>query len=74
MKLSLGLSQRMALEQRLSPQMVMQMTLLGLPLLDFNAELEAEASENPALEVQKQNNTSERCRKSAKVWFLCGIL
>ena len=57
MKLSLGLSQKMALEQRLSPQMIMQMTLLGLPLLDFNAELEAEASENPALEVQKPADT-----------------
>ncbi len=56
MKLSLGLSQKMALEQRLSPQMVMQMTLLGLPLLDFNAELEAEASDNPALEVTKASD------------------
>jgi RNA polymerase sigma-54 factor len=56
MKLSLGLSQKMALEQRLSPQMVMQMTLLGLPLLDFNAEIEAEASDNPALEVTKPSD------------------
>jgi len=56
MKQSLGLVQRMALEQRLSPQMVMQMTLLGLPLLDFNAEIEAEAAENPALDVQKPSD------------------
>ncbi len=56
MKLSLGLTQKMSLEQRLSPQMVMQMTLLGLPLLDFNAEIEAEAAENPALDVQKPSD------------------
>ncbi len=54
MKQSVGLTQGMRLEQRLnlSPQMVMQMNLLVLPLLDFNAEIETLADDNPVLEVQ----------------------
>ncbi len=53
MKQSMGLTQGMRLEQRLnlSPQMVMQMNLLVLPLLDFNAEIETMAEDNPVLEV-----------------------
>jgi RNA polymerase sigma-54 factor len=53
MKQSMGLTQSMRLEQKLSPQMVMQMNLLVLPLLDFNAELESLADDNPVLELQR---------------------
>ena len=49
MKQSMGLTQSMRLEQKLSPQMVMQMNLLVLPLLDFNAELESLAETLDAL-------------------------
>ncbi|MCK4303127.1 MAG: hypothetical protein KAY24_02715 [Candidatus Eisenbacteria sp.] len=60
MKHSMGLTQGMRLEQtlKLSPQMVMQMNLLVLPLLDFNAELETLAEDNPVLELQQPSEPS----------------
>jgi RNA polymerase sigma-54 factor len=51
MKQSLSTSLQLRTELRLSPQMVMQMNLLQLPLLDFNQEIERMAEENPVIEV-----------------------
>ena len=68
MKHSLGLSQGMRLEQRLGihPQMMMQMSLLALPLLDFNAEIEEQAQDNPALDVQRPTDASSPDTKKEK--------
>ena len=41
------------LEMHLSPQMVMTMNLLTLPLLDFNQTIETMAADNPVLEVTR---------------------
>jgi len=53
MKQTIGLTQGLQLRQNLvlSPQMVQQMNLLVLPLLDFNAEIETLADDNPVLDV-----------------------
>ncbi len=55
MKQTVGLHTGLHLKQQmiLSPQMVQQMNLLVLPLLDFNAEIETLADDNPVLEVQQ---------------------
>ncbi|MBM3318005.1 MAG: hypothetical protein FJY75_09155 [Candidatus Eisenbacteria bacterium] len=52
MRPSLGQSLQLRTELRLSPQMVMTMNLLALPILDFNQEMERLAEENPVLEVE----------------------
>jgi RNA polymerase sigma-54 factor len=51
MKQQMGQFLTHRLEMHLSPQMVMQMTLLTLPLLDFNQSIESLAEDNPVLEV-----------------------
>ncbi len=55
MKQTVGLTQGLHLRQNLvlSPQMVQQMNLLVLPLLDFNAEIETLADDNPVLDVHQ---------------------
>jgi RNA polymerase sigma-54 factor len=51
MKQQMGQFLAHRLEMHLSPQMVMQMNLLMLPLLDFNQTIESMAADNPVLEV-----------------------
>jgi RNA polymerase sigma-54 factor len=51
MKQQMGQILTHRLEMHLSPQMVMQMNLLMLPLLDFNQTIESMAADNPVLEV-----------------------
>lgn len=51
MKQQMGQILTHRLEMHLSPQMVMQMNLLMLPLLDFNQTIEEMATDNPVLEV-----------------------
>jgi RNA polymerase sigma-54 factor len=47
------------LGQKLAPQQIQLMKLLQLHTLDFQEDLENELEENPALEVQEDNNTDE---------------
>jgi RNA polymerase sigma-54 factor len=49
MQLNFSLKQQMQLQ--ITPQMVMTMNLLTLPILDFNMEIEELAQDNPVLEV-----------------------
>lgn len=56
MRPSMGQTLQLRTELRLSPQMVMTMNLLALPLLDFNQEMERLAEENPVIEI---SNPSE---------------
>jgi RNA polymerase sigma-54 factor len=58
MKQSMSTSLQLRTELRLSPQMVMQMNLLQLPILDFNQEIERLAEENPVLEVSNPSEIS----------------
>jgi RNA polymerase sigma-54 factor len=51
MKQQMGQFLTQRLEMHLSPQMVMQMNLLTLPILDFNQTIESLAEDNPVLEV-----------------------
>ena len=58
MKQSMDMRQTMRTEQILTPQMIMTMRLLTLPILDFNQEIETMAEENPVLEVTNPSETS----------------
>ena len=63
--LRLGLHQSARLQQRLlqSPQMIQAMQILQLPLLDLEARIEQELTENPCLEREEakesENATDE---------------
>ncbi|MFH1145322.1 MAG: hypothetical protein V1774_12370 [Candidatus Eisenbacteria bacterium] len=58
MKPSMDMRQSMQLTQTITPQMMMTMRLLTLPILDFNQEIESMAEENPVVEVQNPSETS----------------
>ncbi len=58
MKPTMSISLRMGQELIITPQMLMTMRLLALPILDFNQELEAIAEENPVLEINNPSETS----------------
>ena len=50
MKFDLGLSQKLALEQRLTPQLILNLKLLQLPALELEELVKAELEQNPVLE------------------------
>jgi len=58
MKPSMDMRQTLGLQMTLTPQMIMTMRLLTLPILDFNQEVETMAEENPVLEVNNPSETS----------------
>jgi len=58
MRPEIGMRTSLAMNQVLSPQMVLQMRLLALPILDFNQEIERAAEENPVIEVTNPSETA----------------
>lgn len=59
MRLSFGMETRQLQTQKLSPKMIQSMEILQLPVLALQERVEQELNENPMLEVQEEEETSQ---------------
>ena len=66
--LSQTLSQRMRMEQRLTPQLIQSMALLQKPLPELEAYIEEALESNAALEVDERSEGESESSRIAQNW------
>ncbi len=59
MRFELGLGQKLALEQRLTPQLILNLRLLQMPMMELEELVRKEMEENPALENGDEPSASD---------------
>jgi RNA polymerase sigma-54 factor len=60
MHLNLGMNQRLEQRQHLAPRMIQSMEILQMPILALQEKLQQELLENPVLELQKTETTTQQ--------------